>query len=96
MKTLEKFKSEIKELRRLDSKDGLSEYGTTRLEALEDYENLILFGVNRSNRINTVNNFLDIANKIVENTRAFGDGKTYTKLAELPTVIANKYEIIKK
>jgi hypothetical protein len=45
MSSLEKFKSEIKELRRLKDKGGLSDYGIVRLEALDEYENLILFGV---------------------------------------------------
>ena len=52
--------------------------------------------VNRSNRKDTIHNFLEITNKIIENTKVFDTNQTYTELGELPTVIANKYEIIKK
>ena len=55
MGTKEDYLKEIKELEIIknDKECRLSEYGKCRLETLKKYENLILFGVNRSLPTNT-------------------------------------------
>lgn len=44
----------------------------------------------------TINNFLEIANKIIKNTTVYDTNKTSTDLGELTQYIVDNYEIKKK
>jgi len=53
----EYFKQELKDWKQIDKDQGLSEQGKGRLEILEKYKNLILYGV--SNQRELLIDFLD-------------------------------------
>ena len=91
MKTKEDFKHSKKWLEnRLKNNKPLCKWNRGYLEALEDYENLILFGVNRSLPTST-EPFALVTKQIVENADRVIDFIKVTKGITTPEDFVNRH-----